>query len=665
MILLTFYIVTLALVLVGFFGRVLGSRGVQVITISAVGIVLSISWWNFICVSTSLVTIDFDLFEWIDIGLLSVGWSFLFDSLAVSMLVVVSSISFVVHLFSVDYMEKDPHKGRFMFYLTLFTFSMMFLVAAKNFVLMFLGWEGVGICSYLLISFWYTRKEATLSGVKAIVINRIADFSIGLAFIYIYLLFGSLDYTLVFACVPYYYNTSISILGLSFNQLELVGLLLLLSTIAKSAQLGMHGWLFDAMEGPTPVSALIHAATMVTAGVFLLIRFSPLLEYCPKTLGCIAVYGAITSFFGSLVGVMQTDLKKVIASSTCSQLGLMVMACGSSFYVGAMFHLFIHAFVKALLFLSAGSVIHAVSDEQDMRRMGGLAQILPLTYTMMVLGFLSLMGFPFFSGYYSKDAILEVSALVYTVPNAIAYFFAGFTSFFGGVYSFRVLALVFHVAPNNSKVIFENVHEAPALMLTALSLLLVGTIFFGYVFQDMFIGVVNNYWANSVYVLVDRVNVTEIMEMTSAKFRLLSFGFSFLGSLAALIIYYIKSFIFFDNKFLVSIYYFIAKTWYVDNIFITIGNKILVFSYNSVFKGMDKGLLEMVGPKGIVEGLYKFILGALKIQSGNIYHYIFVIILSLCFGILLFFNLVNIEFKYFIIIVLLLTSYRIFRIENL
>lgn len=656
-----FYIVSLALVLIGLFGRFLGVKGVQLITVLTVGAVASMSWWNLLFQVPNLVTRDLELMSWIDTGLLAVGWSFLFDSLAIAMLVVVTSISFAVHLFSVDYMEKDPHKGRFMFYLTLFTFSMMFLVSAKNFVLMFLGWEGVGICSYLLISFWYTRKEATLSGVKAIVINRIADFSLGLAFILLFLIFGSLDYTLIFACAPYYYNTSINIFDFSINQLELVGILLLLSTIAKSAQLGMHGWLFDAMEGPTPVSALIHAATMVTAGVFLLIRFSPLLEYCPKTLGCIAVYGAITSFFGSLVGVVQTDLKKVIASSTCSQLGLMVMACGSSFYVGAMFHLFIHAFVKALLFLSAGSVIHAVSDEQDMRRMGGLAQILPFTYVMMVLGFLSLMGFPFFSGYYSKDAILEVSALVYTIPNTMAYFFAGFTSFFGGIYSFRVLSLVFHVYPNNSRIVFENVHEAPKYMAAALSMLVLGTIFFGYIFQDMFIGIVNNFWGNSIYVLTDRVSTTEIMELTASSFRLLSFSFSILGSVVAIMFYYVKPSIFIDNNFLTSAYYFVAKTWYVDIIYTNFGNKVLAFSYHSIFKAMDKGLLELIGPKGVVERIYSFTMLFLKIQSGNLYHYIFVLVLSLCFGIMLFFNLIQIEFKYFLVIITLLMFYRLFK----
>jgi len=549
-----------------------------------------------------------------------------------------------------------------MFYLTLFTFSMMFLVSAKNFVLMFLGWEGVGVCSYLLISFWYTRKEAALSGVKAIVINRIADFSLGLAFILLFMMFGSLDYTLIFACAPYFYNTSMTIFSVDLNQLEVVGILLLLSTIAKSAQLGMHGWLFDAMEGPTPVSALIHAATMVTAGVFLLIRFSPLLEYCPKTLGCIAVYGAVTSFFGSLVGVVQTDLKKVIASSTCSQLGLMVMACGSSFYVGAMFHLFVHAFVKALLFLSAGSVIHAVSDEQDMRRMGGLAQILPYTYIMMVLGFLSLMGFPFFSGYYSKDAILEVSALVYTVPNTMAYFFAGFTSFFGGLYSFRVLSLVFHVHPNNSRIVFESVHESPKFMGVALFLLVIGTIFFGYVFQDMFIGFANNFWGNSTYILADRIVTTEIMELTSAKFRLLSFSFSILGSFVSVVVYYLKPSIFFDNKLLTSAYYFVAKTWYVDNIYTNFGNRILIFSYHGILKAMDKGLFELVGPKGIMERFYGFTVSFLKLQSGNLYHYIFIIVLSLCFGILSFFNIIEIEFKYFSIIIIFLVFYRLFRV---
>jgi len=661
MILFLFYLITSSLLFVGIFGRSIGSRGVQIITVTTVGLISSVSWWLFLYENTDLISRSLDLMPWIDTGSLSVSWGFLFDSLAVSMLVVVTTISFAVHLFSIDYMEKDPHKGRFMFYLTLFTFAMMFLVTAKNFVLMFLGWEGVGICSYLLISFWYTRKEATLSGVKAIIINRIADFSLGLAFVLLFLIFGTLDYTIIFSCVPYFYNTTISIFGFEFNQLELIGILLLLSTIAKSAQLGMHGWLFDAMEGPTPVSALIHAATMVTAGVFLLIRFSPVLEYCPRTLGCVAVYGAITSFFGSLVGVMQTDLKKVIASSTASQLGLMVLACGSSFYVGAMFHLFLHAFVKALLFLSAGSVIHAMSDEQDMRRMGGLAQLLPFTYVMMVLGFLSLMGFPFFSGYYSKDAILEVSALVYSVPVVMAYFFAGFTSFFGGFYSFRVLSLVFHVYPNNSKIIYKNVHESPIFMSIALCILIVGTIFFGYIFQDIFLGLGNNYWGNSIYILADNVATIENIEMTNYIFRILSLSFSFLGSAMAIYLYILRPFIFFDNKFLMNVYFFIVKTWYIDNIFTSIGNKVLIFSYQGIFKGLDKGILEIVGPKGVINSMYKFVISLLNIQSGNLYHYIFVLVFSLCLGLLLFLDLIQLDIKYILLYIVLLVVGNIFK----
>jgi proton-translocating NADH-quinone oxidoreductase chain L len=661
MILFLFYLITSSLLFVGIFGRSIGSRGVQIITVTTVGLISSVSWWLFLYENTDLISRSLDLMPWIDTGGLSVSWGFLFDSLAVSMLVVVTTISFAVHLFSIDYMEKDPHKGRFMFYLTLFTFAMMFLVTAKNFVLMFLGWEGVGICSYLLISFWYTRKEATLSGVKAIIINRIADFSLGLAFVLLFLIFGTLDYTIIFSCVPYFYNTTISIFGFEFNQLELIGILLLLSTIAKSAQLGMHGWLFDAMEGPTPVSALIHAATMVTAGVFLLIRFSPVLEYCPRTLGCVAVYGAITSFFGSLVGVMQTDLKKVIASSTASQLGLMVLACGSSFYVGAMFHLFLHAFVKALLFLSAGSVIHAMSDEQDMRRMGGLAQLLPFTYVMMVLGFLSLMGFPFFSGYYSKDAILEVSALVYSVPVVMAYFFAGFTSFFGGFYSFRVLSLVFHVYPNNSKIIYKNVHESPIFMSIALCILIVGTIFFGYIFQDIFLGLGNNYWGNSIYILADNVATIENIEMTNYIFRILSLSFSFLGSAMAIYLYILRPFIFFDNKFLMNVYFFIVKTWYIDNIFTSIGNKVLIFSYQGIFKGLDKGILEIVGPKGVINSMYKFVISLLNIQSGNLYHYIFVLVFSLCLGLLLFLDLIQLDIKYILLYIVLLVVGNIFK----
>ena len=359
------------------------------------------------------------------------------------MLIVVTFISFLVHIYSIGYMSADPHIPRFMSYLSLFTFFMLILISANNFVQMFVGWEGVGLCSYLLINFWFSRIQANKAAIKAMLVNRVGDFGLALGIIAIYSLFKSVDYSIVFAMSKHFESSIFQVLNLEFNYLTIICILLFIGAIGKSAQLGLHTWLPDAMEGPTPVSALIHAATMVTAGIFLLARCSPLFEYAPNALIFVAIIGALTAFFAAATGLLQNDIKRVIAYSTCSQLGYMVFACGLSNYSVGIFHLANHAFFKALLFLSAGSVIHALSDEQDMRKMGGLRKLLPFTYAMIFIGSLSLMGFPFLTGFYSKDVILELTYAKYTSLSYIIYWLGTISAFLTAFYSIRLIYLVF------------------------------------------------------------------------------------------------------------------------------------------------------------------------------------------------------------------------------
>jgi len=412
----------------------------------------------------------------------------MFDSLTVTMLIVVTGVSSLVHLYSTGYMSEDPHLPRFISYLSLFTFFMLILVTADNIIQMFVGWEGVGLCSYLLINFWFTRLQANKAAIKAIRVNRVGDFGLALGIMAVYTVFGSVDYATVFAIAPGVFEYSLLFLGTPIPALTTICLLLFVGAVGKSAQLGLHTWLPDAMEGPTPVSARIHAATMVTAGVFLVARCSPLFEYSPTALMVVTVLGAITAFIAATTGLLQNDLKRVIAYSTCSQLGYMIFACGVSSYSVGVFHLANHAFFKALLFLSAGAVIHAVSDEQDMRRIGGLVRTLPFTYAMMFIGSLSLIGFPFLTGFYSKDVILEMSYSSYTVVGHFAHALGTVAAFFTAFYSMRLLYLTFLSEPIGYKSVMEGVHESPLNMTTPLGLLAVGSIFIGYISRDWSVG---------------------------------------------------------------------------------------------------------------------------------------------------------------------------------
>ncbi len=395
MILIIVFVPLLSFLFAGLFGRYLGIFWTKTITTTLIGV--NVASVIYVLRSILLFSENYsvNIGNWIDNGLLIVDWSFSIDNLTIIMLIVVNSVSFIVHLYSTDYMGNDPHVSRFMSYLSLFTFFMIILITGDNLVLLFLGWEGVGLCSYLLISFWFTRIQANKSAIKALIINRISDFALTFGIISVFHVFRSLNFNVVFALIPFFANESFIFWGVSVNIISAISLLLFIGAMGKSAQIGLHTWLPDAMEGPTPVSALIHAATMVTAGVFLLIKCSTIFEYSPNVLMYITFIGATTAFFSATVGLIQNDIKKVIAYSTCSQLGYMVFACGLSNYHVALFHLSNHAFFKALLFLSAGSIIHSLSNEQDMRKYGSLINLLPFTSIMLLIGSLSLMGFPF------------------------------------------------------------------------------------------------------------------------------------------------------------------------------------------------------------------------------------------------------------------------------
>jgi NADH-ubiquinone oxidoreductase chain 5 len=632
MYLLVIFFPLLGSLITGVFGRFLGRLGSIILTTSCLFLSFLTALFIFYEVGLSNSICIIKIEKWFDVGLLNTSWGFLFDSLTSMMLIIVTLISFLVHLYSISYMEADPHISRFMCYLSLFTVFMLFLVTADNFIQMFLGWEGVGLSSYLLINFWYTRLQANKAAIKALIVNRVGDFGLIIGLSLIYTLFKSLNYFVVFPLTNLYINDSIYFFNIEFNAINLICFFIFLGAVGKSAQIGLHTWLPDAMEGPTPVSALIHAATMVTAGVFIIIRCSPIMEYAPDILILIVFVGALTAFFAATTGLFQNDLKKVIAYSTCSQLGYMVFACGLSNYSVGMFHLVNHAYFKALLFLAAGSVIHALSDEQDMRKMGGLVKLLPYTYVMMLIGSLSLMGFPFLTGFYSKDVILELTYAKYTFSSGFAYWLGLISAFFTSFYSFRLLYLTFWTDTNGFKRVILNAHESSLLMCISLFVLSLGSIFIGYITKDMFIGLGTNFWSTAIFNLSENI-VSLNGEFMPYHIKLLPLYFSFLGSF--FIIY--NNYLFLNNNFfkislsLKWLYTFLIKKWYFDIIY----NKFIVLNVLSLgfftFKEIDRGFIEIMGPLGIVRTLKKIVTKVNVLQSSFVYHYVFLIVIGATF----------------------------------
>ena len=487
----------------GFFGKFLGSRNSEIITSLFVSISAIFSFLIFYKVLNENYINNLNIFTWINSGSLNVNWSIKIDALSSVMLVVVTLVSSLVHIYSIGYMSHDSHKQRFMSYLSLFTFSMLILVTSDNFLQLFFGWEGVGLCSYFLIGFWFKKESANAAAIKAFVVNRVGDLGFALGIFLIFYLFGTVNYTEVFELIPQSLERDLTFLGININAIDLICILLFIGAMGKSAQIFLHTWLPDAMEGPTPVSALIHAATMVTAGVFLVVRCSPIYEYSPFASNIITVVGMSTAFFAATVALAQNDIKKIIAYSTCSQLGYMFFAAGVGAYNVAMFHLFTHAFFKALLFLGSGSVIHSFKDEQDINLMGGVWKKLPYTWILMIIGTLALTGFPFLSGFYSKDAIIEFA---YLKGNTAGYFATGigiFTALLTSIYSWRLLFKTFHGNYNNQKLNISSIHDSPMVMIIPLIILAIGAIFSGFLFKDLFIGAESsgNFWKNSIFFL--------------------------------------------------------------------------------------------------------------------------------------------------------------------
>jgi len=610
----------------GFFGKFLGPRNSEIITSLFVSISAIFSFFIFYKVLNENYINNLNIFTWINSGSLNVNWSIKIDALSSLMLVVVTLVSSLVHIYSIGYMSHDSHKQRFMSYLSLFTFSMLILVTSDNFLQLFFGWEGVGLCSYFLIGFWFKKESANAAAIKAFVVNRVGDFGFALGILLIFYLFGTVNYTEVFKLIPQSLEKDLTFLGININAIDLICILLFIGAMGKSAQIFLHTWLPDAMEGPTPVSALIHAATMVTAGVFLVVRCSPIYEYSPFALNIITVVGMSTAFFAATVALAQNDIKKIIAYSTCSQLGYMFFAAGVGAYNVAMFHLFTHAFFKALLFLGSGSVIHSFKDEQDINLMGGVWKKLPYTWILMIIGTLALTGFPFLSGFYSKDAIIEFA---YLKGNTAGYFAAGigiFTALLTSIYSWRLLFKTFHGNYNNRKLNISTMHESPMVMIIPLILLAIGAIFSGFLFKDLFIGVEssNNFWKNSIFFLepLSNDNPPSWVVFLTPILVILSIPLAYY--------FFIK-----NNKITndivngnLPLYNFLKNKWYFDelydDLFVNPSKKIGLYFW----KKIDLRFIDRFGPDGISNLIKNIALLAVKFQNGFIYHYAFVMLLG-------------------------------------
>ncbi len=615
-----------AAILSGFFYKILGDKFCSYITSLFVSISAILSIIIFYNVLINSYENNIIIAKWINSGSLEVNWAIKIDALSSVMLVVVNLISSAVHIYSIGYMSHDPHKPRFMAYLSLFTFAMLTLVTSDNFLQLFFGWEGVGLCSYFLIGFWFKKNSANSAAIKAFIVNRVGDFGFALGIFLIFYLFGTVNYTEVFQNVSIYTNTDIDFLGLNLNSIDLVCILLFIGAMGKSAQFFLHTWLPDAMEGPTPVSALIHAATMVTAGVFLVVRCSPIYEYSEFALSIITIIGMTTALFAASIALVQDDIKKIIAYSTCSQLGYMFFAAGVGAYNVAMFHLFTHAFFKALLFLGAGSVIHAFNNEQNINKMGGVRNKLPITYVFMLIGTLALTGFPLLSGFYSKDAIIEFA---YLKGSSLGYYAASigiFTALLTSIYSWRLIFKTFHGDFNNQEIKINSIHESPMVMILPLMLLGVGSIFTGYFFKDLFIGFEKSYqfWGSSLFFLEPLSNEHPPNWFLSLTPTLVVFSipisFYLFVKRKDLLVYIVDG-----NR---PFYNFLKNKWYFDEIYDYIFVKSLKNIGIYFWKKIDELIIDRFGPDGISNIIKILSNKAVKFQSGYIYQYAFIMLVG-------------------------------------
>jgi NADH-quinone oxidoreductase subunit L len=617
----------------GLLGRVLGPRPCEIITTSFVMIGAVLSWIALWQVGFGGETLRIPLLRWVTSGELDVSWALRIDTLTAVMLVVVNTVSGLVHLYSIGYMHEDDSRPRFFAYLSLFTFAMLTLVTSDNFLQLFFGWEGVGLASYLLIGFWYLKPEANAAAIKAFVVNRVGDFGFALGIFGTFAVFGTIGFDAVFRAAPDMAGKPMEFLGYQWDTLTVLCLLLFMGAMGKSAQFLLHTWLPDAMEGPTPVSALIHAATMVTAGVFMVARLSPMFELAPVALQVVTLVGAVTAFFAATVGLVQNDIKRVVAYSTCSQLGYMFVACGVGAYSAAIFHLFTHAFFKALLFLGSGSVIHAMHHEQDMRKMGGLAGKLKFTYVMMLIGTLALtgVGIPHligFAGFYSKDAIIEASYAAHT-PNNYAFWLLVIAAFMTAFYSWRLMFMTFHGRTRADHETYEHAHESPFVMLVALAVLAVGAVASGLAFQYFFIGGgYKEFWGKAIFEGPGNHILHAMHEIPG--WAVWSSTVAMAGGFGLAWLYYIAvpSLPAATARAFRPIYLFLLNKWYFDELYDYIFVRPAFWIGRVLWKGGDGKIIDGLGPDGVANRVLWTTGRIVKLQTGYVYHYAFAMLIG-------------------------------------
>ncbi len=621
----------------GLFGRWIGDRGAMGVTVLAVSIAAIISIWLFFDVALGGNERTVELSAWIHSGSFQVDWALKLDTLTAVMLVVVNGVSALVHIYSIGYMGHDPHKPRFFAYLSLFTFMMLMLVTADNLVQMYFGWEGVGLASYLLIGFWYLKPTANAAAIKAFLVNRVGDFGFALGIFTVYILFDTVNLDAIFEQAPQIAGSSFTFLAWEVDALTCACILLFIGAMGKSAQLGLHTWLPDAMEGPTPVSALIHAATMVTAGVFMVARLSPLFEYAPVALIVVTIVGAATCFVAATIGMTQFDIKRVIAYSTMSQLGYMFFALGVSAYSAAIFHLMTHAFFKALLFLGAGSVIHAMSDEQDMRHMGGLRKHIPITYWLMVIGSLALAGIGIpgthigFSGFNSKDLILESAFADHTWFGSFAFWLGIAAATMTAFYSFRVIFMTFHGQPRASAEVMAHVHESPWVMLGPLVVLAIGAVVAGMVGYDWFGGSVaarEDFWRDALLMLPGNDTI-EAAHHVPFWVKLLPIVVGVAGIAGAYLAYVmIPGIPGVVSTMLKPIHALFFRKWFFDELYDAIATRPSLRLGRGLWKGGDGAVIDGFGPDGLSKASLLAAQRISRLQTGYVYHYAFVMLIG-------------------------------------
>ena len=606
----------------GFMGRKVGVTGSLFITCTCLilsSVLMTVAFYEVgLCGSP----VSINLGSWIDSEIMSISWEFYFDQLTVSLGLAVLYCSSLIHIYSISYMSEDPHVQRFMSYLSAFTAGMLVLISGGNYFVMFIGWESIGVVSYLLINFYFTRIQANKASILAFTMNRVGDMGMSIGFFAIFSLFGSLNYSTIFSLSPYMNETAITI----------ISLLLFMGAMAKSANIPFHSWLPGSMEATTPVSALLHAATLVTAGIYLLLRSSPILEFSSTALLVITLIGATTAFFAATSGLVQNDLKRIIAFSTISQLGYMVMAVGLSQYNVALMHTVNHAFFKALLFLGAGAVIHSFADQQDIRKMGGLIKFLPFTYSVMLVGSLSLLATPFLTGFYSKDLILELAFGQYTFSGFYAYILGTITAGITAFYSFRLISLVFLTVPNGPKFNYLHSHESNLAIIIPLFILALFSILFGFVFSDLFVGVGSDFFGNSLFIHPNNISIIEAEFSLNLIIKLLPVILSLIGSVLAIYLYHNNpEFInqLTDNSISRKIYGFLNGKYYFDVIynhyFISKG---LLLGY-TISKELDRGAIEFLGPYGLSTAFTNTGNNIAKLDTGIVTTYALYITLGL------------------------------------